>query len=265
MILQLVTATGTAINTTLAALAAVTGDTLAVANFDGNAKKAWILQVWANVQLAGTLRIKSPKFHDNVNGIRIDTVAADVSPLLPWGTPERISPNDVLSVELAGSSTGGDVEHVTMLQAYEDIQGQVGKLLTPDQVASRFLHLVTVENTITTGTGGIWSGAEGINAEIDQFQTDYDYAILGYKTDTICQAVGYRSPAWANTRVGGPGFKAEPYVVSNWFKRISEEYGIPAIPVFAGSDKASCLVDVLIDENGADPTITTYLAALKRG
>lgn len=264
MMLSLVSAKGTAINTTIAALTAVSGDSLAVPNFDVN-KKAWILQVWADVQAVGTLRIRSPKMHDNVNGIRIDTVASDATPLLPWGFPVRIYPNDVLNVELAGSATAGDEEFVSMLQAFEDLPGQVGRLVSPDDVMRRMVHLITVENTITTPTTGIWGGAEAINAEIDQFQTDLEYAILGFKTDTECQGVGYRSPAWANTRVGGPGIETEPWLVSNWFSRISKEYSLPLIPVFAGSDKASVLIDVLIDENGADPTVTTYLAAMKRG
>lgn len=264
MQLQLVTASGVAINTTIAALAAVTGDSLTVPIFPDQ-KKAWILQVWADVQAAGTLRIRSPKMHDNVNGIRIDTIASDVTPLLPWGIPQRIYPGDTLNVELAGSATSADVEFVSMLQAYEELPGQAGRYLTPDEVMKRMVHLITVENTITTGTGGIWSGSEAINAEIDQFQADYDYAILGYKTDTEQQAIGYRSPNWANTRIGGPGIETEPWLTSDWFLRISRTYNMPLVPYFAGSDEASVLVDSLVDENGADPTYTTYLAAMKRG
>lgn len=263
MMLQLVSAKGTAINTTIAALAAVTGDSLTVPSFN-EGKKAWILQLWADVQLAGTLRIRSPKLHDNVNGLRIDTVASDATPLLPWGFAIRIYPTDTLAVELAGSSTGGDEEFVSMLCAYEELPGQAGKLYTHDEVMKRMKYLLTVENTITTPTTGIWGGSEAINAEIDQFQADMEYAILGFKTDTEAQAFGYRAPAWANTRVGGPGIETEPWMVSNWFSRISREYGIPAIPAFVGSDKASVLIDCLQDENGADPTVTTYLAAMPR-
>ena len=264
MQLQLVSAKGTAINTTIAALAAVTGDSLSVPNFD-HSKKAWILQLWADVQSAGTLRIRSPKMHDNVNGIRIDTVASDPTPLLPWGVPSRIYPGDVLNVELAGSATAGDEEFVCMLQAFEDLPGQQGRLLAPDQVAQRLDHVITVENTITTLTTGIYTGAEAINAEIDQFQQDRDYAILGYKVDTECAAIGYRAPAWANTRVGGPGVETEAWLTSDWFMRLARTYNLPLVPVFAGSDKASVLVDALQDENGADVTLTTFLGVLRRG
>jgi hypothetical protein len=263
MQMQLVTAMGTAINTTLAALAAVTGDSLTVPIFP-DAKKAWILQVWADAQAAGTLRIRSPKSHDNVNGIRIDTTASDTTPLLPWGFPARIYPGDTITVELAGSATAGDVEHVSMLQAFEELPGQMGRYLSPDEVLKRTEFLLTVENTITTGTAGIWSGAEGINAEIDQFQTNMEYAILGYKVDTEQQAIGWRAPAWANTRIGGPGIETDVWLTSDWFCRISRTYNMPLVPYFAGSDKASVLIDSLVDENGADVTVTTFLAAMKR-
>lgn len=261
---QLVSAMGTAIGATIAALTAVTGDSLIVPSFDQN-KKAWILQVWADVQVAGTLRIRAPQMHDNVNGIRIDTIISDVTPVLPWGVPSRIFPNQALNVELAGSAVAGDLEHVVMLQAYEELPGQMGRYLSPDDVVKRMVHLLTVENTITTGTTGAWTGSEAINAEIDQFQSEFDYAILGFKTDTECAGFGVKAPAWANTRIGGPGIETEPWLTSDWFLRLSRTYGMPLVPYFAGNDKASVLVDCLIDENGADPTFTIYLAALRKG
>jgi hypothetical protein len=264
MQLQLISAKGTAINTTLAALAAVSGDSLAIPNFDVS-KNAWLLQVWADVQAAGTLRIRSPKWHDNVNGILIDTVASDATPLLPWGYRQRVYPGDNLIVELAGSATAGDEEFVSMLLAYEDLPGQQGQLWTPEQVQGRLSHVLTVENTITTLTTGVYTGAEAINAEIDQFQTDMMYAILGYKVDTECAAVRWRSPSWANTGVGGPGIETEAWLTSDWFSYLSERYKLPLIPVFSGNDKASVLVDALQDENGADVTVTTFLAAMRRG
>ena len=263
MLLQLVSAKGTAINTTLAALAAVSGDTLTIPRFD-EPKKGHILQLWADVQAAGQLRIRSPKMHDNVNGLRVDTVVSDPTPLLPWGVPLRVYGTDTLIVELAGSATAGDEEFVCMLMAFDELPGQVGQLRSPEQILPKIDHLLTVENTIATGTTGIYTGAEALNAEIDQFQVNYDYAILGYKVDTECAAVGWRAPAFANVRVGGPGIETEAWLTSDWFMRLSRTYNMPLVPVFAGSDKASVLIDALQDENGADVTVTTYLAALRR-
>ena len=264
MLLQLVSAKGTAIGATLAGLAAVSGDSLAIPTF-AEPKKGYILQLWADVQAAGTLRVRSPKMHDNVSGMRIDTVVSDPTPLLPWGVPIRVYGSDVLTVELAGSATAGDEEVVSMLMAFEELPGQVGRLISPEEVMRRHQHTLSVENTIATGTTGIWTGAEAINSEIDQFQVSYDYAILGYKVDTECASIGYRAPSFANVRIGGPGIETEAWLTSDWFLRISRAYNMPLVPVFAGSDKASVQIDALQDENGADVTVTTYLAALSKG
>src|SRR5688500_13452566 len=87
--LELVSAQGTAIGATIAALAAVAGDSLAVRN-TGTANPAKLLKAWADVQVAGTARIRSPKFHDNVQGIRVDTIISDPTPFLPRGLSQNV-------------------------------------------------------------------------------------------------------------------------------------------------------------------------------
>jgi hypothetical protein len=260
--MQIQTYQGTAINTTLAALAALPGDSLAVPNFSIG-KGAWLIQLWADVQAAGTLRVRSPRWHDNVNGIRIDTIASDAKPLLPWGVAQPLIPNDNLIVELAGSATAGDIEYVVLLMYFDEMPGIQGRFLTWEQVKGRIDHLLTVENTIATGATAAYGGAEAINAEVDQFQTGADYAILGYKVDAECAAIGYRAPDVGNLRVGGPGDEIDVTTYANWFVLLSQEYAKPMIPVFNGSNKASVLIDSVQDENGTDVTLTTYLARLR--
>lgn len=262
-VLMLVSARGTAITATISALAAVTGDSLAVPHFP-DTKKAWLLQVWADVQVAGTLRIRSPKMHDNVNGIRIDTIISDPAPMLPWGARQQLYSGDTLIVELAGSAVAGDEEFVCMLQYFEELSAQHSKLLPADQVLSRLRDTVTVENTITTVATGVYGGAEAINAEIDQFQHNDEYAILGYKVDTECAAIRYRAPDFANVGVGGPGIETEPELTADWFLRLSRAHNLPLVPTFNAANKASVLIDALQDENGADTTVTTFLGRLAR-
>lgn len=259
--MQMVTFQGTAIGTSIVGLSPVTGDSAAVPNFDLG-KRAWLLQAWADVQTAGTLRVRSPKFHDNVNGIRIDTIASDARPLLPWGVPQRLWPNDTLTVELSASATAGDIETVTLLMAFEDLPGIAGRFITPDELTRRADQLLTVENTIATVATGGYGGGEAINAEIDQFQNGVDYAIVGYKVDTECAAVGFRAPDFGNLRIGGPGDESEPDLYSDWFVKLARFYNLPLIPVFNGQNKASVLIDAAQDENGADTTVTTFLARL---
>lgn len=261
--LELVSAQGTAIGATIAALTAVTGDSLAVRN-TGTANPARLLQLWADVQAVGTLRVRSPKFHDNVQGIRIDTLASDPTPLLPWGVHQNVFPNDVLVVELAGSAVAGDIEYVSMLIYYPELPGASYRGITREEVKRRALNIFTVENTIATGTGGGWTGAEAVNAEFDQFHAGGLYALMGYKVDAECASVAWRGADTANMRVGGPGIETEPWLTSDWFAFLSDEYGMPLIPVFAAENKGGILIDALQDENGTDVTVTSYFVELSR-
>src|SRR5436190_9989834 len=118
--LDTVTSTGTAIGATLAATTIATGDSFQIKNQNGNVP-AWLLQIVADVQVAGMVRVRSPKFHDNVDAIRSRTTIGDLSPLLPWGAAQPLYPQDVLTVELAGSAVGGDIESVVQPMYYPDL------------------------------------------------------------------------------------------------------------------------------------------------
>lgn len=261
--LELIHAQGTAIGATIAALAASTGDSLAVRN-TGGVKPARLLNLWADVQVAGTLRVRSPKFHDNVQGIRIDTLIGDVRPLLPFGVSQPVYPNDVLSVELGGSAVAGDIEYVAMLLHYEDLPGAAARMLTAEEVIRRTINVFTVENTLATGTGGGYTGAEAINVEFDQFHAGGLYALVGYLVDTECTSVAWRGADTANLRVGGPGDETERELTSDWFMRLSRAYGLPLVPVFSAENKGGILIDAVQDENGADVTVTSIFAELSK-
>src|SRR5919109_714071 len=81
--LDTITSTGTAINTTLAATTIAAGDSFQIKNQSGNAP-ALLLQVWVDNQAAGQVRIRSPKFHDNVDALRSRVLSGVLEPLLPW-------------------------------------------------------------------------------------------------------------------------------------------------------------------------------------
>lgn len=262
--LELVAAQGVAIGATIANINAVSGDTLVVRNTGNNSTPGKMLQAWTDVQVAGTARIRSPRFHDNVQGLRFDTFISDVRPLLPWGIGQAIYPGDVLIAELAGSAVAGDIESLCMLNYYPDLPGVNGTFITPEQLMSRLVHLFTVENTIATGALGGWSGGEAINAEFDQWRSGEQYALVGYLTDTECAAIGWRGGDTGNLRIGGPGDETERELTADWFVRLSRAFNLPLVPVFRADNKAGILVDALQDENGADPTVTSIFALLTK-
>lgn len=260
-VMQLVGASGTAIGATLAALAAVTGDTLQVPSFT-EGKRAMILQFWTDVQVAGTARIRSGKFHDNTNGIRKDTIVSELNPAMPWGYGQTIQPGDLLTVELAGSAVAGDIEYVVMLMWFESLSAQQATFTTPENVKAKVINYSYVENTIATGATAAWAGAEAINAEIDQFHANRNYALVGYCVDTEVPAIAWRGPDTANVRVGGPGLDADQVLSNDWFSRLSVAFNKPLIPVIQANNKAATMIDSLQDENGADTTVISIYAEL---
>lgn len=261
--LEMIGASGTAIGATLAALAAVTGDSLAVRGTP-ETKRTDLVQFWTDVQVAGTARIRSPRMHDNVEGIRVDTVISDLFPLLPWGIRQRVYPNDTIGVQLAGSAVAGDIEYLLMLLLYEELGGASPNYISADDVMRRGVNIIGVENTLATGTTAAWAGSEAINAEFDQLHANGQYALVGYLVDTEAPAIGWRGPDTANYRLGGPGIETSRHVTREWFITLSRALGLPLIPVIKSENKASTLIDALQDENGADTTVISYLVELSR-
>jgi hypothetical protein len=259
--LELVSGRAVAPSTTFTALTVSTGNTLTIRNADITQPVA-IVQAWIDSQAAGTGRIRSPRMHDNVQGIRLDHVAGDVVPLFPWGVGQPVLPQDTLTVELTGSATAGDAELFVMLVFYANLPGSDARLHTWDEIAPRVRNIVTVENTLALGTTMDYSGEEAIDAEFDLLKANTDYALLGYYVDTECAAVRWRGTDVGNYGIGGPGEPGIRFLTKEWFVLLSQTFGLPMIPVFNAANKSGILLDGLQDENGADTTVTQIFAEL---
>jgi hypothetical protein len=185
-----------------------------------------------------------------------------VEPLMPFGVPQRLWPQDVLAVDLAGSAVAGDVESVCQLHYYEDLPGISARMISPDDLARRILHVVGVRNTVTAVAGPGYSGAEAVNAEVDLLKANTDYALLGYAVTVECCSVCWRGPDTGNLRVSGPGDPALWRVTRDWFLRLSTAFKLPLIPVINSANKGGTLIDVVQDENAAAVPCTTYFAEL---
>src|SRR4051794_2146393 len=258
---ELITGFVTAPSSTQTALTMSTGDSLAIRSAPLD-KMVRLVQAWTDQQTAGVLRVRSPKLHDNVQGIRYKATASDTVPLLPWGGAQRLYPTDVLSVDLSGSATAGDIESAALLVQYDDLPGIAGRFITADEVNKRAINILTVENTISLGTAGGWSGSEAINAEYDLFKANTDYALVGYMVDTECLAIAWRGADTGNLRVGGPGNETLRHVTAEWFMRLSKGYNLPAVPVLNSLNKAGISVDGAQDENGAVPLVQSLFVEL---
>ena len=144
---------------------------------------------------------------------------------------------------------------------FPEVDGVFG-LNRDEEILGRIREVVAVENTLSLGTSGGYSGEEAIDAEYDLLRANTDYALLGYMTTAECAVVRYRGPFTGNLGVGGPGDPALRHMTVDWFMRLSQAYDLPLIPVFNAADKSNLLIDGAQDENGTDTTVTTILAQL---
>lgn len=260
--MQVVSGFVTAPSTTFTAWGLGSGDSLSVRNCPDGAQ-IHLMNMWADNQAAGFLRVRSALLHDNVIGITAGILISEVFPLLPMGLGQSLKSQDLLIVEQTGSAVAGDIESGSLLIYYEDLPGADARLATYDQIKNRIESFMTVTNTLSSGTAGGYSGEEAINAEVDQFKANRDYALLGYLNGAECCTIGWRGPDTSNLRVGGPGHEVARDVTANWFVSLSLASGKPCIPIINAANKAATLIDCVQDENGADPIVTSIFALLR--
>lgn len=260
--LDTITNTSTAIGTTLAAATVATGDSNQVKNMANPSTPAWLLQLWADLQFVGSVRVRSPKMHDNVDAIRTRVQAGDLSPQLPWGAPQALFAQDVLTVEHAGSVVAGDIESSVMQVYYPDLPGQNARLATWDQLKGRAKNIVGQRLAITLGSTAGYNGARAINADADLLKANTDYALMGMTTDIETAAVCLRGPDTGNLRVSVPGENSLVHHTNYWFKRLALAYGLPLIPIINSANKGGTLVDCVNDENGGTANVVIWLLEL---
>jgi len=259
--LDTVTATGTAVGATLAAATIATGDSATIKNANLSSD-VFLIQAWADNQVAGSVRIRSPKFHDNVDAIRTRVQIGVLKPLLPLGMPQRLYPQDTEILEIAGSAVAGDIESLVQLIYYADLPGQAARLQTWDQVKPKVKNLVGLRLAITLGSTAGYNGARAINADADLLKANTDYALFGMTTDTETAAVCLRGPDTGNLRVSVPGEPDSTEDTMWWFRLLSWHYGLPLIPIINSANKGATLVDCVNDENGGTANVVIWLGEM---
>lgn len=225
----------------LTAMTPNTGDSFNVKYFTP-AAGAQLEDVWGQGAAAQVIRVRSAKFHDAANGVRVATVAGVTRSLLSEEAVQPLFPTDNLTVETTGGAA--EVDDAALLIYYRDLPGQDARLVTWEEISGRIKNLVSIERDITLGgTAGDYQGAAAIDAQFNVLKAETDYAILGYLVTTQCLAVGVRGPDLGNFRMGGPG-ATEAIETRDFFVDLSRRYGYPHIPVFNSNNKGGTFVDI---------------------
>lgn len=252
--------TGRAVNPGAGPTALVpnSGDTFAVRSTpDSNPPFLW--GMWSQQAAAGFVQVRSPRMHDATRGIRYRAITANTRNFFPDGAATQLYSQDLLTFEISGGAA--ETDSASLLLYYPDLGGADARLGTWAQIAPMIAELVTIEVPVAGPvTAGDWSAGTAINAGIDLLKANEDYAILGYVTDTACNAVGIRGVDTSNFRAGGPG-TSETLETRDWFKTMSEQQGVGCIPVINQANRGATTVHVAL--NTAAGTVQVDLLAAR--
>ena len=259
--LEVIAGFSTGDTTALTALTPATGNSFTIRNapFDS---QVHLLTVWSWFQALGPLQIRSPRMHDNVRGLRYNVPATDAQILLDPHDKVPMIPQDTLNVEADGGAAAADIAAVLYLLYYTNLPGVDARLVDSAYVDAHKKSVVTVENALTLGAVGNWSGAEAINAESDLLKANTDYALVGYTCSVAIAGVRWTSVDTGNLGVGGPGLSTSRFLTANWFRFLSDASGFPCIPVLNSANKGGIFIDGFKDENAAAPIIESILVEL---
>lgn len=244
---------------TLTAITSNTGDTLQVPSFN-KSSPAYLENAWAHEASPGVLRIRSPKLHDNVQGLRLTVPSAQAYPLLPMEVDQPLVTLDTLIVELSG---GGAETDVAVLQQYiTDMDGAAQNLATWEQIQPRILNVLTNEvDCAAPATIGNWSAGNALNFTFDQLHATSSYAVLGYEVSAACAAIAVSGPDTSQLKLGGPGV-TDPQSTRDYFVKLSRQSGRPHIPVIKQANKGATTVYTLSASAPAAINVGLILAEL---
>lgn len=197
-------------------------------------------------QDAGDFRIRSPRMHDDVNAIRIAAPAG----VPQWGALEYFSQplysQDTLTVE-AVFTVAPTVSHISLGYLnlyYQDVPGIAAVLRSTNEVLPNVVDILSIPVTPTSSaTAGNWGAGVALNSSVDLFKANTLYALLGYVTPVAFGAWSLQGVDVGNLQLGAPG-STVARDTRNYFAAMSDEMGMPAIPVINSQNKASTLVNV---------------------
>lgn len=263
--LEVISGGVTAPGATLTAWTVAAGNSLAIRSAPIDSA-IFLLQKWAFNQVAGVMRVRSPRLHDNVQGIRSRISAANAEPLLAnsgdGGVLQRLTAQDILTVEHSGTAVGGQIEGGSLLVYYPNIPQISARLIDAPTLLSKGVNIIGQEVSITTGITIGYSGQVAINVTNDNFKANTDYALVGGMVDTRVATVRIQGIDTGNLGLGFPGEPTQRHVTSNFFTRLSMSSGMPCIPVFNSANKSAILIDALGNQAAITSVVTLYMVEL---
>lgn len=216
------------------------GDSLGVRSF-GPTDKAYLDNIIRMGTTAGFTQVRSPLFHDNVQGIRVTPAESPSVFSLPGAVAQRLQPQDTLIVELSGGAAETDIALLSTY--YTNLPGAQARLHDWGEIANNIQSVKPVRIAVTSSaTVGAWVDTALTTTE-NLLHANTDYAVIGYMSNTALGAIGIKGIDTSNLRVCGPGATQE-FPTTQYFKYMNEKTGRPYIPVFNSANAQATFVSV---------------------
>ncbi len=241
-------------------------DAFTVRSFDVT-QKAYLVAQWGYAPTVGAFRIRSPRMHDNVQGIRLRLQALSPDPQL-WAADflQPLYAQDTLIFEamnVAGTALG---TLGAALIYYPTLPGVNATLISPANLQKNGMHIIgqdVVVPTMGANTVGYSPGvAINAGAGCDNFQANMWYALVGAICDTAVPAIRVQGVDIGNLGVGIPGGSVIPELGGRWFVELSNQLGLPLIPCFNSANKFSIFVSTLQTLAGLAANITLEMVLM---
>lgn len=238
-----------------------TGQTFSVRDFP-ETSNAWLEGIWTQQATSGQVRVRSPRFHDDVQGIRKVANTGFIRNLFGDEENQRLFPNDPLRFDMTGG--GAEVDAAALLLYYRDIGGIQARLATWEELRPRIVDMMgQVVDVTGPVTSGDWSAGTVITSPNDNLKADTDYAILGYEVNTESLAVAVSGTDTGNVRIGGPG-PLDALETRDWFVSLAKNTGMPHIPIIQSNNRGNTQVFVARVGVGGTIVVSLQLARLSK-
>lgn len=236
------------------------GDTFTVPSFN-LASPAYLDSVWVQGASTDWVSVKSPKMHDNNQGIRLRTGGTQQRNLIPGSASQPMYPVDTptVTIDETAAATGA----ISLVYRFSDLPGIQPRLAQWADIAPRIKQITGVDVALGAAPAiGAYSAGNAINATFDNFQANSDYAILGYLASSAGLTLAIQGQDTGNVKVGGP-LSTDPLLTANWFADQATEQGAPYIPIIAANNKGSTNVYQVATTAIAAQTVTLIMAELQ--
>jgi len=259
--LDTVVGTATAPGATITAVTATTGDSLAVRN-TSTGTRIVLLSMWGFFNAAGIFRLRSPRLHDNVQGIRTQVVATTPLPLIAHAPLQLLYPQDTLIAEITGSAVAGQIESVILAIYYADLLGVAARFISVDDLWRRGVNVLATEVDLAPGVGGGYTGAAALNKTVDVLKANTDYALLGATFSASVGALTIKGADSGNLRQAIPGLSSMPQLTKDWFWRLSTWSLMPLIPIYNSANKAGITLEGVASQAGTAFNVSLNMVEL---